>query len=364
MTIFALAKKIRRKNEPWQKAIQRARIQHNRNKQKGGKPFISTARRALGATVKPEERDIGDTARAAMQGFFNTRGSLADSIRAAGREGLTKHTARNMARDAMGAAALSGSTLTNARDKFKSKLTTLRDSNKVEQFLMHKALDRIGLLSNKADLKDKINVQWVAFKNQLDAGKEEASKQLEKEIHHIADLAKSLGIPTEAAEGITNNVRKAINDRRRRLLPDERVEDKAVDILNEMIYKEKMALIEEGVLNISEVDEINRDNWVKSTTENQDKYNRLKEKIPILISLQQDLITLLRGPGEYTIDPGALANTLHSITVLIQGLDEMTTDLLDKYKQSELNYIQALGIIHQKGNSGGPPQIELQAGRY
>tara|TARA_B000000441_G_C21607662_1_gene269719 strand:+ start:158 stop:379 length:222 start_codon:yes stop_codon:yes gene_type:complete len=73
MTIFALAKKIRRKNEPWQKAIQRARIQHNRNKQKGGKPFISTARRALGATVKPEERDIGDTARAAMQGFFNTR---------------------------------------------------------------------------------------------------------------------------------------------------------------------------------------------------------------------------------------------------------------------------------------------------
>ena len=58
MTIFALAKKIRRKNEPWQKAIQRARVQHNRNKQKGGTPtFMSTARKALGATDSPDARD-------------------------------------------------------------------------------------------------------------------------------------------------------------------------------------------------------------------------------------------------------------------------------------------------------------------
>jgi hypothetical protein len=36
MTVFQLAKQIRRKNEPWQKAIQRAKIRYNKNKMTGG----------------------------------------------------------------------------------------------------------------------------------------------------------------------------------------------------------------------------------------------------------------------------------------------------------------------------------------
>lgn len=36
MTVFKLAKAIRRTNEPWQKAIQRAKIQYN-NKMTGGR---------------------------------------------------------------------------------------------------------------------------------------------------------------------------------------------------------------------------------------------------------------------------------------------------------------------------------------
>jgi hypothetical protein len=57
MTVFQLAKQIRRKNEPWQKAIQRAKIRYNKNKMTGGTLTPEEHRANIEAKVRAAARE-------------------------------------------------------------------------------------------------------------------------------------------------------------------------------------------------------------------------------------------------------------------------------------------------------------------
>ena len=61
MTVFQLAKQIRRKNEPWQKAIQRAKIRYNKNKMTGGALTLEERKAEIARVAVAQARAYAQT---------------------------------------------------------------------------------------------------------------------------------------------------------------------------------------------------------------------------------------------------------------------------------------------------------------
>jgi len=100
MTVFQLAKQIRRKNEPWQKAIQRARLRYHQNKMTGGQPTLADRARR----TQIAERAMG-AARGAAREVARAAGEVAVPIASAAMAGMGAATAAAAAAAAAATAA-------------------------------------------------------------------------------------------------------------------------------------------------------------------------------------------------------------------------------------------------------------------
>jgi hypothetical protein len=120
MTVFQLAKQIRRKNEPWQKAIQRARLRYHQNKV-GGRPSTWDEIRAAARVAKENALGAAAAARGAAgeavstavergKGRFDDAGGF-DAMKAAATSMVGEAAAKVDSLRATGSAIISHSKL-------------------------------------------------------------------------------------------------------------------------------------------------------------------------------------------------------------------------------------------------------------